>query len=84
MNALGLHRKKEETLALISEENVRKNPAKPWISNRQIYVGSGTMLTLVYLVLSGWGFEHPRCTTATRKEVGPKFRERFSLEPTYQ
>ena len=45
MNAFGLHRKKEETLALILEENVRKNPAKPWISNRQIYVGFGTVLT---------------------------------------
>ena len=43
--AFGLHRKKEETLALILEENVRKDPAKPWISNRQIYVGSGTVLT---------------------------------------
>ena len=45
MNAFGLHLKKEETLALILEENVRKSPAKPWISNRQIYVGSGTVLT---------------------------------------
>jgi len=42
---LGPQRKKEETLALISEENVRKNPAKPWISNRQLSVGSGTVLT---------------------------------------
>lgn len=45
MNAFGLHWKREETLALILEENARKNPAKPWISNRQIYVGSGTVLT---------------------------------------
>jgi hypothetical protein len=45
LNAFGLHRKREETLALILEENARKNPAKPWISNRQIYVGSGTVLT---------------------------------------
>ncbi len=45
MNAFGLHRKRDETLALILEENARKNPAKPWISNRQIYVGSGTVLT---------------------------------------
>ena len=45
MNAFGLHRKKEETLALILEENARKNPGKPLISNRQIYVGSGTVLT---------------------------------------
>jgi hypothetical protein len=45
LNAFGLHRKKEETLALILEENARKNPAKPWISNRQIYVDSGTVLT---------------------------------------
>jgi hypothetical protein len=36
----------EETLAMILEENVRKSPAKPWISNRQIYVGSGTVLTI--------------------------------------
>jgi hypothetical protein len=47
LNAFGLHRKKEETLALILEENARKNPAKPWISNRQIYVGSGTVLTVI-------------------------------------
>jgi len=46
LNALGLHRKKEETLARISEENVPKYPAKPWISNRQIYVGFGTLLTV--------------------------------------
>jgi hypothetical protein len=46
LNAFGLHLKKEETLALISEENVRTNRAKPWISNRQIYVGFGTVLTL--------------------------------------
>jgi len=45
LNAFGLHRKKEETLALIWEENARKNPGKPLISNRQIYVGSGTVLT---------------------------------------
>ncbi|MCX6859854.1 MAG: hypothetical protein NTX70_06465 [Verrucomicrobia bacterium] len=45
MNAFGLHRRKEETLTLILEENARKNPAKPWISNRQIYLGSGTVLT---------------------------------------
>jgi hypothetical protein len=45
LNVFGLHRKKEETLALILEENARKNPGKPLISNRQIYVGSGTVLT---------------------------------------
>ena len=45
MNALGLHQKEKETLALLSEENVRKNLAKPWISNRQLSVGSGTVLT---------------------------------------
>jgi hypothetical protein len=45
LERIGPHRKKEETLALILEENVRKKPAKPWISNRQIYVGSGTVLT---------------------------------------
>jgi len=41
----GLRRKKEETLELISEENVRRNTAKPWISYRQRSVGSGTVLT---------------------------------------
>ncbi len=45
LNAFGLHRKKEETLALILEENIHKKPVKPWISNRQIYAGSGTVLT---------------------------------------
>jgi hypothetical protein len=45
LNAFGLHRKKEETLALILEDDARKNPGKSWISNRQIYVGSGTVLT---------------------------------------
>jgi hypothetical protein len=45
LNALGLHRKKEETLAFISEENVRTNRPKTWISNRQIYVGFGTVPT---------------------------------------
>jgi hypothetical protein len=47
----GLHRKKEETLALILEENVRNNPAKPWISNRQIYVGFGTVLTVAVVAI---------------------------------
>jgi hypothetical protein len=42
---LGLHRKKGKTLDLISEENIRKNRAKPWISNLQIYVGFGMVLT---------------------------------------
>jgi len=46
LNALGLHQKEKETLALLSEENVRKNLAKPWISNRQLSVGSGTVLTI--------------------------------------
>jgi hypothetical protein len=46
LNELGLHQKKEETLALLSEVNVRKNLAKPWISNRQLSVGSATVLTL--------------------------------------
>jgi hypothetical protein len=45
LNTFGLHRKKEEALALTLEDNARKNPGKPWISNRQIYVGSGTVLT---------------------------------------
>jgi hypothetical protein len=39
------NRKKEETLTLIPEENAPKNMAKPWFSNRQIYVGCGTVLT---------------------------------------
>jgi hypothetical protein len=56
LNAFGLHRKKEEKLALILEENARKNPAKPWISNRQIYVGSGTVLTIPW---GGKGRKHP-------------------------
>jgi len=56
LNAFGLHRKKEETLALILEENARKNLAKPWISNRQIYVGSGTVLTAKSLSENGEGF----------------------------
>jgi hypothetical protein len=32
-------------LELLLEENVCKDPAKPWISNRQIHVGFGTVLT---------------------------------------
>lgn len=36
LNALGLRRGKEKPLALISEEIVCRNPAKPWILNRQL------------------------------------------------
>jgi hypothetical protein len=36
-------------LELLLEENVCKDPAKPWISNRQIHVGFGTVLTTL-----GW------------------------------
>jgi hypothetical protein len=40
LNALGLHQKEKETLALLSEENVRKNLApamdKPWMIFRAI------------------------------------------------
>jgi hypothetical protein len=53
---------KEETLALILEENVRKNPAKPWISNRQIYVGFGTALTI------RWRDENPSQRNRFRKQ----------------
>jgi hypothetical protein len=45
LNARGIHSKKEEALALNPGENAPKNTAKPWFSNRQIYVGFGTMLT---------------------------------------
>jgi hypothetical protein len=43
------------------------------------YVGTYS----VYPALSGWGFEHPRRTYATREEVGRKIREDFSVERTY-
>jgi len=45
LNAYGLHSKKRKMLVLIPEENaLPKNPAKPWVSNRQISVDSGTSL----------------------------------------
>ena len=45
--AFGCHPKEEETpRALIPEENAPKNAAKPCFSNRQIYVGFETVLTL--------------------------------------
>jgi hypothetical protein len=47
LNALGMHWKKEEALVLISEENIRKNTAMPWFSNRQLSTGFGTTLTTV-------------------------------------
>jgi len=37
--------KKEETLALIPEENVLMDTEKAWISVRQLSAGFGTMLT---------------------------------------
>ena len=40
----GLIWKKEETLALILEENGSEDPAKPRISNRHLSVDSGTLL----------------------------------------
>jgi hypothetical protein len=43
----------DRTLSLLLEENVRKDPAKPWISNWQVYVGFGTVLTLIAKVVFG-------------------------------
>jgi hypothetical protein len=40
----------DTTLGLLLEENVPKDPAKPWISNRQIYVGFGTVQTIEFAV----------------------------------
>jgi hypothetical protein len=45
LNALAPYWKKEEELALISEENIPKYMAKPWLSNRQLSAGFRTMLT---------------------------------------
>jgi hypothetical protein len=45
VNAIVTHWKKEKALTFILEENALNNRAKPWLSDRQIYVGSGTMLT---------------------------------------
>jgi hypothetical protein len=44
--ALGPSLKKEETLALIPEENVLMDTEKAWISVRQLSAGFGTMLTV--------------------------------------
>ena len=70
MNALGLHQKEKETLALLSEENVRKNLAKPWISNRQLSVGSGT-------VLAG----HSERLTFPEPSCPPKYTKRSGIRP---
>lgn len=43
--ALGPSLKKEETLALIPEENGPMDAEKPWIPVRQLSAGFGTMLT---------------------------------------
>lgn len=48
LNARGIHWKKEETLALTSEELAPKNTAKPWFSNRQVSVGFGTVLQAMH------------------------------------
>jgi hypothetical protein len=45
LNALAPYWKKEEELELISEENIPKYMAKPWLLNRQLSAGFGTMLT---------------------------------------
>ena len=70
MNALGLHQKEKETLALLSEENVRKNLAKPWISNRQLSVGSGTVLT-----------GHSERLTFPEPSCPPKYTKRSGIGP---
>ena len=44
-DAFGLIWKEEEKLALILEENGSEDPAKSRISNRQLSVDSGTLLT---------------------------------------
>ena len=67
---MGLHQKEKETLALLSEENVRKNLAKPWISNRQLSVGSGT-------VLAG----HSERLTFPEPSCPPKYTKRSGIRP---
>ena len=52
-DAFGLIWKKEETQALILEENGSENPAKPRISNRQFSRNSGTLLRRLSLSRSG-------------------------------
>ena len=44
LNARSIHSKKEEKLALTSEENTPRNLTKPWFSKRQLSVGFGTVL----------------------------------------
>jgi hypothetical protein len=44
LNACGILSKNKEVLALNPEENAPRNIAKPWLSNRQLSTGSGTML----------------------------------------
>lgn len=39
------NREMEETLALIPQLNAPNNMAKPWFSNREIYVSFGAVLT---------------------------------------
>jgi hypothetical protein len=52
-DAFGLIWKKEETLALIRKENGAEDPAKSWISNRQLSGNSGTLLRRLSLSRSG-------------------------------
>ena len=52
-DAFGLIWKKEETQALILEENGSEDPAKPRISNRQFSRNSGTLLRRLSLSRSG-------------------------------
>jgi hypothetical protein len=45
-DAFGLLWKNEEARALTSEENRSEDPAKPRVSNRQLSVNYGTLLSL--------------------------------------
>jgi hypothetical protein len=67
----------DKTLALLLEENVCKDPAKPWISNRQIHVGFGTVLTFGDLTVLRAMAAH-----LARRSVHAKWKTLIREKPT--
>jgi len=82
LERIGPYRKKEETRTLIAEENIRKNLAKPWVSSRQLSVGTGTALIATERVKLFRGDYSPPHPPPPPQPEDPHPEEPLSDEPS--
>lgn len=78
LNARSIHSKKEERLALTSEEDTSRNLTKRWFSNRQLSVGFGTVRRGVQSL--GWA-PLPQALRATVLAPEPPAQTVFTVSP---